>query len=312
MNRNDINFLLAEKIELQHLLAEIPEEDVIDRGSFQARLNQVEAQLAKAPACKREPAQARLTFRGRPVVGSYGIYVKFGADILDKFTKAIALLATGPDEPLSASGPIPDRRQNDLLLTGAAIGSFGFELEESPSEELPNETPSPVGLALEQAQALIQGTLGTDDELADAVSGANPRAIAVIRAFLKTLADEEAVCALEYKGHTTRFEDVGQVKRSMERLSENNLLEEEAILEGEFQGVLPKRRTFEFMLFRHCEIITGKVGPCVNNPGELNKLLHCPVKIRAMVTRVGNGRPRYQLLAMPEVLDLSASNPSIQ
>ncbi len=31
---------------------------------------------------------------------------------------------------LSMTGPIPNREQHPLLITGTAIGSFGFELEE--------------------------------------------------------------------------------------------------------------------------------------------------------------------------------------
>ncbi len=33
-------------------------------------------------------------------------------------------------------GPIPNRDQNQLLITNTAVGSFGFELEEYCAEQL--------------------------------------------------------------------------------------------------------------------------------------------------------------------------------
>jgi hypothetical protein len=51
---------------------------------------------------------------------------------------------------------------------------------------------------------------------------------------------------LEYGGHVLRFRDLGDVRRAVQRLSQDNLREEETTLFGEFQGVLPKGRRFEF------------------------------------------------------------------
>ena len=82
--------------------------------------------------------------------------------------------------------------------------------------------------------------------------------------------------------------------------------EEEQILKGEFQGVLPKRRTFEFKLQETDEVIAGKIGPAIATADEFNAHLYRTVSVRLMVTRVGNGRPRYLLLETP---DWTAGNP---
>jgi len=105
-----------------------------------------------------------------------------------------------------------------------------------------------------------------------------------------------------------RLEDIETTlaKNHFERLSQKNLVEQSQLLEGEFQGVLPKRRTFEFIPAGETEIITGKVGPAIQDAAPLNSLLGQPVRVKVMATRVGNGRPRFLLLEEPELLKKSA------
>ena len=70
---------MAERMTLKRLLSEIPGEDVLDRSGLQARLEDVENELAASgPPRSANPAR-RLTFRGRPVVGQHGIFAEFGA-----------------------------------------------------------------------------------------------------------------------------------------------------------------------------------------------------------------------------------------
>ena len=301
MNRQDYNYLLAEQTQLRKMLEKIPADDVIDRLSIDARMQGVVRLLSEFTVeQKREPARVKLTFRGQPVVGSYGIFADFGAAAVSKFIDAVSSVAASVSAPLATKGPIPNRDQNQLLITSTAVGSFGFELEEFQGGQMVLiDDRSPLDLALEQTQTLLQGTLGSDDELADSAAGTDPRALGFVRAFLETLAGADATCAMEFKDKTFRFSDTGQVKRSVERLSKDNLFEEEVLLEGMFQGVLPKRRTFEFLLSALDEVIAGKVGPGVVDAHSLNELLQQPVKIKVVVTRVGTGRPRYVLVASP-------------
>ena len=120
-----------------------------------------------------------------------------------------------------------------------------------------------------------------------------------MREFLGLLADNEAVCALEYDDRIARFRDVAEVRRAVERLSQDNLREEETTLHGEFQGVLPKGRRFEFKLSSDGEVIRGKVGAAISDPDVINRHLHSPTTISVMATQVANGKPRYALLALP-------------
>jgi hypothetical protein len=173
-------------------------------------------------------------------------------------------------------------------------------LEEHREQELPLEEASPVAQALKQAQALMRGAAaGSDDELTDAASGQDPRAIAAMREFLNKLIDNEAVCAVSVGDQTFGFSDVGEVQRSLARLGQDNLHEEPKSFRGAFQGALPKRRTFEFKDAATGEVIAGKIGLNISEPAAINRHLEKLTEIQLIATRVGQGRPRYVLNELP-------------
>jgi hypothetical protein len=301
MNRHDFVQLLGERTALQRMIESTPIDDVLDRGSLTARLEEIEFQISQARENEREPVRARITFNGRPVVGGYGIFADFGTKIVGAFNEAVTSVAASLSGGLAAKGPIPNREQNQLLITSTAVGSFGFDLEEYRAELPTIDEKSVLDLAIERTQSLLQGTIDTDDELlADAASELDQRALDKVRAFISTLAENEAVCALQYRNQVFRFNDVGQVRRSLERIGRDNLREDEQTFRGEFQGVLPKRRTFEFKIEATDEVIVGKVAPAIENVDQINEHLHQQVEISAMVTRVGGGHPRYLLLDLPK------------
>ena len=297
----DYKRLLAERATLQRMLDEIPAEDVLDRSSLQSRLEVVEGELGSVTAPTREPARARLTFRGRPVVGQHGIFADFGAKATSAFAEVVAKVAAGLSGRGITTGPHSNREQSRLLITGTALGSFGFELEEIPaSGTLDFGGESVAGQSLELTQNILRGTQGSDDDLADSVAAAGPRAVAAVRTFLDLLAINEAVCGLGVNDKSFQFKDVGEVRRGVERLSKDNLHEEETQHTGEFQGVLPKARSFEFKLADRVEVIRGKVGEDIASPDEINEHLHQATTIDVLATRVGAGKPRYVLLKLPE------------
>lgn len=302
MNRGEYLQLLGEKTAIDRMLAETPEEDVLDRASLSARRKRIEADLSQAKPDEREPARVRLTFKGRPVMGNHGIFAEFGMKAVNGFAESVRAMAASLSAPLAASGPIPNRDQHQLLITNTALGSFGFELEEHRAGQLTLADGSAVAQALGRTQSLLRGTQGTDDELADSAAEADRRALDKVRAFLEVLADNGAVCTVQFGESIVRFTDVGQVRTSIERLSHENLREEPEELRGELQGVLPKARVFEFKLADSSQIIRGKISPTVGDPDALNRELHRPTVIQVMVTRVGSGRPRYLLLEAPEAV----------
>ncbi|HWO23983.1 MAG TPA: hypothetical protein VNO30_34810 [Kofleriaceae bacterium] len=305
MNRGDYQHLLGEKAALDRMLAEVPEEDVLDRSSLLARMKRVEDDLAQARSSEREPARVRLTFRGRPVIGSHGVFVEFALKAVNSFVDSVVAMAASLAGPLAAMGPIPNRDQHQLLITSTAVGSFGFQLEEHSPGQPPLSEPSAVAEALDRTQRLLRGTLGNDEELADSAAETERRVLEKVRGFLQTLVDHEAVCVVQLGESRVVFSDVGQVKTSLERLSQENLREEYKEIEGELQGVLPRARIFELKLAGSEQVVRGKIGPAIVDPDALNTKLHLPARIKVLVTRVGTGRPRYVLIEPPDYLEPS-------
>lgn len=300
MSRLNYLYLIGEQKALQRMIDETPLEDVLDRGSLTARLEEIEYRIAQLNVEQKEPARARLTFNGLPVIGSYGIFADFGTKAISAFNEAVAAVAASLAGGLAAKGPIPNRDQHQLLITNIALGSFGFELEEHLTGQMSLEERSAIDIAIECTQNLLQGSIDTDDELlADTASELDQRALDKVRGFVSTLFENEATCALQYRNHLFRFSDLGQVRRSLDRISRDNLHEDEQTIKGTFEGILPKRRTFEFKVTDTEQIIVGKISSSLGHPAEINNHLHDEVEIQTMVTRVGNGRPRYLLISMP-------------
>jgi hypothetical protein len=302
MNIQEYRYLRSEQAALEKMLKELPTANVIDRISLESRKKEIEKELASQTEPEREPVRAKLTFNGKPVIASHGIFVEFGTAVVNAFAEVVAAIAASQAGALGMRGKIPNRDEYRLLITGTALGSFGFELEEAPADNMMLfPEMSPVKSAIEQAKSIMKASIGTDDDLADAIAEVDPRALDALRTFLKTIADKEAVCALEFEDDVFRFTDVGQIHRSEGRLSQDNIREEDQEITGGFQGVLPKRRTFEFLVEDSEEVIAGKVGPEIEDASEINGILKKHAKITVHTKRVGNGQPRYVLLSYDEL-----------
>jgi hypothetical protein len=297
---NNLLHLLSERTALRRMIEKKPIEDVIDRGSLTSRLGEIEYQISKINPNEKVPLKVRITFGGPPVVGNEGIFADFGTKVLSHFNDAIVAVATSMTGGLAAKGPIPNKSQNQFIITSTAMGSFGFELEEYRTEPLLLTEQSTLGLALKKTQALLQCAVELDDEkLADAVAEINPRALDKIRNFMATLAENDAVCTLQYCDHFFKFKDTIQVRHSLARISQENIQENEQIIKGMFTGVLPSRRTFEFKVNGSEQIIVGKISIHIQNIENINHHLFEMIDIQTVVTQVGKSPPRYSLTALP-------------
>lgn len=294
--------LESEIKEIREILASIPNENVIERIAFEERLATAEIALAKAPV-SRISEKARLTFRGRPVIGSHGISADFASKASGAFTDAFSAVAASLNKSLNFMGPIPDKGRNQLLITGTAIGSFGFEFELPATQEDLFPEPEKGEEALEKIQALLRTTAeGSDDDVAELVEEIHPRAVRKVAEFLGYLAQQDSWCGLEFKNHFFRFSDIQQLQSSVERLQDENIQEQQESYLGEFQGVLPGARTFEFKLSDQSGLIKGKVDPAIEDPDILNReWLHKHVHVKLHVIRVGQGRPRFTLLDLASI-----------
>jgi hypothetical protein len=151
-HRNDLH---AQQRFLRERLQSIPATAQLTRNSIADRLEALDEELALLPEDARPLARARLTFDGRPVIGTQGVFADFGAKAIGRFSDAIATVAASLTAPLAAMGPIPGREQNQVLITNVALGSFGFELEEHNQGQIDLDNKTPVALALERTQRLL-------------------------------------------------------------------------------------------------------------------------------------------------------------
>lgn len=295
MTRKEYDTIVSEITQIESLLKEIPSYNIIERKGLEFRVQQLSKKIENIiPDNLRN--SAIMTFRGSPVVGSYGILADFATKVTGAFTEAIAAVSASLDDNLRYMGPIPNKDRNQLLITNIAKGSFGFEFEIPKAEE---ETlfveSSNTEIALEKIQELFNATmLENDDILTEIVEEIHPRAVSRIVDFLDIMYDNNSWCSLSFKEHSFRFLDLHQVQNSIRKLSQDNISEREESFTGEFQGILPSRRTFEFLASDG--IIIGKIGSDIQDPDILNReYLHIPVKALFHIIQVGQGRPRYQL-----------------
>lgn len=288
----------SEIAEIEGILRSLSPAQVIKKLTFESRLRSAKSALE---AFQRLPAskKATLTFRGKPVVGSHGLHAEFGSRAALHFADAFAAVAAGLGESLRYKGPIPDRAKHQLLITGTAIGSFGFEFE-LPAEKynLFGDEPQ-AEQALKKLQQLMQQSAeGSDDEISELVDEIHPRAVAKIHEFLSYLAQHQAWCGLEFAGRFFRYNHIDQLKLSTERLLAGNIKESSEILTGAFTGILPNDRTFEFTQAESGNVIKGKIAPEVDDPDLLLRVFYKkPVTASFAIVQVGQSRPRYRFIS---------------
>lgn len=295
---SEYSVITSEIRELEKILGTIPDENVIERMSFEARLQSAKDTLKKLSPTHVAP-KALLTFRGKPVFGSHGISADFAAKATGAFSDAFAAVVAGLNAGLSDSGPIPNKGKNQLLITGTAIGSFGFEFELPTNEQALFPELERTEDAMTKIEALFRLTAeGTDDEVAEVIEEIHPRAVKKVYEFLDVLVQQQAWCGLEFMNRFFRYIDYEQLKISSARLKDDNIKETEASYQGEFQGFLPTGRAFEFKLLDQEGSIRGKVDSSIESPDILNReWLYKPATVRLNVMQVGQGRPPYTLMS---------------
>ncbi|MES2740726.1 MAG: hypothetical protein V4754_07210 [Pseudomonadota bacterium] len=285
----------AEIAEIEEILRSTSDDDIIKKISFEGRLHSAKNALAALKELPL-PQKAKLTFKGKPVVGAHGIFAEFGIKAAWNFVDAFAAVAAGLGENLRFMGPIPDRAKNQLLITGTAIGSFGFEFElPTENDDLIAEESLPERALKNICDLLEKSADGSDDEISELVDEIHPRAVQKIHDFLNHLSQHQAWCGFEYKGGFFQYKDINQLKFSAERLVKENIKENDETILGMFTGILPNDRIFEFTDVASGAVIKGKITAEVSDP---DLLLRDYYKKRVTATfgmvQVGHGRPRYR------------------
>lgn len=287
--------LKSEIQEVSRLLRLVSPDDVFTRLGLERRLRDLSDQQDADPGSH---FQSRLTFKGEPVVGSYGISAAFGAKAMSAFSDAVSAIGASLRGVLAARGPLPDRPDFEMLITGTAVGSFGFELESRNRELVEGGA---VSEAVDRAQQLLEAaSQDEDDALAEAVVDLDQRAIATVRSFAEVLAQHGALCTVATVHRTFSFSNHLEVVRSVARLEADNIVEQEEVLSGVLIGVLPVTRTIEYRL-ANGEVIRGKVDRSVGELETVHESLHQHSTVRVRTTQVGNGKLKYLFIGRPEI-----------
>lgn len=298
---NDYLHITSEINTLEALLADMPVGNVIERMSVTARLDTAKAALNSVPM--QPNPKVRLTFRGKPVHGNHGISADFGSLAAGAFSDAYTAIAAGFTRGLSMRGPIPDQDKYPLVITNIARGSFGFEFELHAQQQPLFPEAERAHAAMRKIESLLHmSALGSDDEVAEVVEAVDQRAIKQVHKFLEVLVTHQAWCGLEYDGRTFQYTDYPQIKSSYDRLKDDNIHTQIQSFHGEFQGVLPTGRTFEFVQSDTKDVLRGKIHVDIIDPDALNReWLHKPATVQLTATYVGRGRPRYMLMSLTDV-----------
>ena len=302
MNVHEYRFLLADRGALKRLISETRPDEVIERMSFEYRLSQVEEELKAYEGYSPEVVEAELTFWGKPVFGSRGGSANFLSNVTKRFATAIHYIgASQKYVNLNPLGTVRDKKEYELMITDTALGSFGFRVEEASQRPSLIGGLTPVERAIGGFKSILEASVGPDSQLAEAIGGTDIRAINAVRDFLNDVAKEDAVCALEFKGDKFSFRDTSQVKRSGDRLNQDNVREYEVEFSGRFQGFLPKSRRAEFLI----EVVDNNsfiehVGAVINCPivsspvaAGINTVLNQTVRASLRARHVGTAWPSF-------------------
>jgi len=300
VNLQERQQLEAEITALTKMIHSMPKDLILEREGFESRKKEIEAILERYPEPKKEAARGFITFRGKPVIGTQGIFVKFASEALGSFMDAVATVGDSMSGNLGARGQVPEREKFSLIITAIAHGSFGFQLEEplrgNDIQQPLFEEGSPIKLALDKTCEFFRATLGSDDELTNAVSDADARAIDNVRKFLDLLISNQAYCAFDFeKERGFRFNNVSEVQESLERIRQENIHEETIEVTGFFEGVIPKKRDFQFREEGKHDSIVGKIENEIEDAADINNYLKEKVRVTLLKKTVGQGTPRYKL-----------------
>ncbi|EDM30841.1 hypothetical protein RTM1035_06438 [Roseovarius sp. TM1035] len=295
--------LKAEIKQVQSILDGIPEENVIDRYSIKQRLDDLNENLSLLSDSRSDAERLALTFRGDPVIGSRAISADFAGKAAATFHDAFSAILAGINSRLRYSGPIPDKAQFPLMITGTALGSFGFEME--VPEHAPNLFDEPIGSsdAITIFKQLLRvSATGSDDDISDIVEEIHPRAVRKVADFLSVLSKQNAWCGLEFRNDFFRYGDLEELRLSESRLRKENIDERIETYSGEFQGFLPVGRNFEFKVLDDGFVLKGRLSEDIEDTSVLNReWLHKPVTVKFSVVQVGQGRPRFTLASLNDI-----------
>ena len=303
MLNQELSSINAEADQVRSLLDGLDSADFLNRMSLETRLEHLTSLANELHQTVQRPVTtSRILFKGEPVLGTRGIVADFATKAMGAFSDSLTAVAASLNISLPPMGPIPNRQDHQIMITGVARGSFGFQIEEyCNGNQLDLGCESSIGKAMELTSNLIESSISNDDDqLSEAASEIDHRALIKIRSFMKIVCDHNAMFSLKTGSKNINLTSVNQVQRALERLSEDNIQESTKTFRVIFFGSMPQRRTFEFKMIDQDEWLYGKIDSSLEVSDLINKNIHKPASSVLHTTKVGNGKVKYRLVGIPE------------
>lgn len=252
--------LQADLSAVNSLLASLPDNDFLGRVSFEARKQDIEAQLETLDQAEETLASVALFFDGEPVKNTTSIDAKFASTAISDFqeliSKSMALHNRGG---LAQKGPVPDDSHTRLRITSLVHGSFGFLLEEDADEPAMFDTPLKV--AVDDVSNVLAACMGQEEQpFEDALETMDGRFFGALKSFFATLQRGNSFFRVVHNNGELKT-NFANVEKAYERVHLATITEREVTVDAFLVGVLPNSRQFEIRVVDTGEIIKGKVGP---------------------------------------------------
>ena len=218
MHIRNHRFLLSERSTLQKLISRTSPGNVFGRMSLERRLQEVEKELEAYEEGLSHRSKAYLTFWGALVMGHYGIQANFGSEAVQIFAKAVTAVEASQRATLPDLGQTPNRQDYRWLITQTVPGSFVCQVEDIAQQSAQAGETAPAENAIEKVKTILAASVGPEKMFNVAIADIDRHALTSIHAFVKSLADGKALCALTFQNDEFRFQNTKQVKRSEKRL----------------------------------------------------------------------------------------------
>jgi len=247
MREQEMALLKARRATMERWLSECSADEILLIDQYEFEVNRLTEQIKELAVL--EPKRAAVTFDGQPVEGSSAAEIGFMSKIMALFSKAVSdlrdtLRADGLSEP-------------PLLFTGAAKGSFGFEVEvQPPVGETEDTDPFPAAeewprknftaQALETLERILEAAGNGADDAVATMADLSPKATESLNKLFAGVAESNAGMGIAFTGAKVGGGNAMVLGEIKEVLSIEAKVSEEW-LDGHFDGVLSIPRTFQFV-----------------------------------------------------------------
>lgn len=247
---------------VERLLARASSDDILAQKSLQYRLDTLRAELHDASASISTKASVALIFDGSPVRGSEIIDMSFASQALHQYQELIFSVVhhqvTLSDSVGNKKNITNKTKDGSLYISGVVHGSFGFILEEDRTQYELIETRTKSAVVL--ADKFLEDISSPEVDSRFILEEMDEKIFRRIKIFIKTLYEASSNLKISEENRLIHINDQGVIL-AHERMTKNEIREEEFNTIGTLIGLSPVKRTFDLKIDDSGEIITGKISP---------------------------------------------------